>query len=100
MVICVLYYHPDDLVFKEFRVYWGASSVQFEDLELGIELFHVIAVCCVPPLEEYLEALVGLHHGPCTLYILSHETYDAPNDFQDLDTVFHIVDLVIPLGPL
>ena len=79
-------------------MYWCSYSIGFYDLAIVIKILHVIIVCCIPLLEECVVALIGIHHDPRTLYMLFHDTYNYPNEIQELDAILRTVVLILPLG--
>ena len=90
--------HLGKLCFDEVGMYWCSSSRGFYDLGIGIKLLHVIIISCVPPLEECVDMLTGIHHGPCPLKIKFHTSDNIPHEIKYLDRILHIVELIVPLG--
>ena len=68
------------------------------DLDVRLNLLHVIIVCSIISLEEGVETFIVLHHGPCSLYVCFHATHDAPNEIQEFNAVLCVMGLIKPFG--
>ena len=42
--------------------------------------------------------IVGLHHGPCNLYMHFHATDNDTNEIHYFDDILEMVGIIIPLG--
>ena len=93
----MLYYHLGDLVFNESGVYECTSSTGFYDLDIGINLLHVVIFCCVTPLEECIYKIIAIHHGPCDFHMCFDAICDAANELQNVYAVLCAVGLLYPL---
>ena len=61
-----MYYHINDISFTNVWVYLCSFSILFDDLDLGINLLHIVIDYYITKLGEFVEMIVVLHHNPCT----------------------------------